>query len=283
MGGQEYLELFEKGETEAFESLSLSQDAQLYLGELQIKEPENWGKMSEEEKKGVTELFDMRLNEVIKLQGAKTSICIDAPQVVRDSKLAPLVEQYLTMIESSPKYFEAPGDIEQVNEAVRRLEEVEGLKPDNWEKLGGSGRLKVMQEAENIMAEVGHREACEVKSVPMTGGQLGYYDPNTSTINLREDLLLSNDKEAYQVNLDTLFHEGRHAYQAYNTEVREVHPNHSAIEEWRTNSQQYQSGESSFFDFKKVGFKLYWNQPVEYDARVFAGNMLDKLFKEWKL
>lgn len=265
------------------DKLDLNKDAEIYLQQVDGTDPERWSQMSNDEKLNLLDILDTRLNEILRLQGNKTQVCLDSPIMMNNTELSPLVKQYLTMHESKPELFEAPDDTEQINLATEQIKCIEDLKPENWMKLTKEERLEVMQETENCVAQISHREPCPVRCIPMTGRNLGFYNPRSGTITLREDLLLSNNIDSYKINLDTLIHEGRHAYQDYNLTVREVNSNHAAVEEWRANNRHYESGESSIFDFKKVGFKLYWNQPVEYDARIFAGSLAEKLYTEWKI
>jgi len=279
----EKFESFENEELNNISRLNLNKDAEIYLQQVDGTNPERWLQMSNDEKTNSLEVFDTRLNEILKLQGNKTHVCLDSPIIKDNTELSPLIEQYLTMRDNKPELFEAPDDTEQINLAVEQLKDVKYLKPENWTKLTKDERLEVMQETENIIAQISHREPCPVRCIPMTGGNLGYYDPRSDTINLREDILLNNDIGSYKINLDTLIHEGRHAYQDYNLSIREIHTNHTAIEEWRANDRHYESGECSILDFRKVGLKLYFYQPVEYDARIFAGSITEKLYKEWNI
>ena len=59
-------------------------------------------------------------------------------------------------------------------------------------------------------------------------GYFGYYSPKTETITINSDYIKSNDISDYREVLDTIFHEGRHAYQYYNLTEREVHPRQDA-------------------------------------------------------
>ena len=72
-----------------------------------------------------------------------------------------------------------------------------------------------------------------------------------------------------------MIHEGRHAYQNYNLEQREVNSDSYSTFEWRQNMEDgYKSPEI-------YGFRAYWTQPVEVDARAFAQDVLD-IYKESK-
>lgn len=81
----------------------------------------------------------------------------------------------------------------------------------------------------------------------------------------------------YEV-LETVVHEGRHAYQDYNVNECEVHPRHLEVVSWSETMEGgkwgYSGGSSSL-----LGQRLYEQQSVEIDARNFAADVLAK-FKE---
>lgn len=184
-------------------------------------------------------------------------------------------------LEENIEVNEAPGDNEQVEEIVNVFENTSEIKPEIWSTLDLNERLNVFNGLENSIAAIEHRPPANIEVKQMEENMYGYYDPATNTINLNERDFLGNSSENYKENLDTLLHEGRHAYQDYNVGVNEVHPNHEAVEEWSQNYVNgYETGEIPF-DFNNVGPKLYEYQPVEYDARIFAGNVIDDLKKEW--
>ena len=88
--------------------------------------------------------------------------------------------------------------------------------------------------------------------------------------------------------LDTIIHEGRHAYQRYNVDIKCIHESASEVKQWEKNFYDPEWGYYSyrgqkiyipFSDGKihDVGFRLYANQPVEIDARNFASDVLVRL------
>ncbi|MCM1352934.1 MAG: hypothetical protein NC250_09420, partial [Alistipes senegalensis] len=100
-------------------------------------------------------------------------------------------------------------------------------------------------------------------------------NPTDKTITINSTYLeaSSRNPEIFQEILDTLIHEGRHAYQDYNMNEREVHPRRSEIDSWRENeSCGYYSGDAS-----ELGARLYRFQPQETDARQFAQDVIEKL------
>ena len=79
--------------------------------------------------------------------------------------------------------------------------------------------------------------------------------------------------DCYEDVLDTLIHEGRHAYQDYNLNVRETHPRHGEVANWNLNEFY------GYQDVENCGFKAYAMQPMETDARAFAEDVL-KCYQE---
>lgn len=53
--------------------------------------------------------------------------------------------------------------------------------------------------------------------------------------------------------------------------TREVHPRGAEIENWRLNSDS----DLGYLDAQTWGFELYEYQPMEADARAFAGDVLN--------
>ena len=91
----------------------------------------------------------------------------------------------------------------------------------------------------------------------------------TKTITINSDYIQSNDISDYKEVLDTIIHEGRHAYQYYNLTEREVHPRQGDISNWKANEFKY-----GYQDARTQGFAAYYLQPQEADARAFAEDVL---------
>ena len=217
-----------------------------------------------------SELIVDRIDEMFDCRPPKA---IDSYPEISD-KVEPIKDQ----IDS--KYLEAPNDMEQVEQISEKMTEIEGTRFEDWKNLTPQERLEAMQKVENAAAEVAHRPACMVNVQSMEAGQFGYYNPRDNTITLNSNYL-EGDYESYKETLDTIIHEGRHAYQHYNVEVRQVHPSDGDCKNWDENLNEvalfpeyygYQVAE-------EVGPLRYWMQPVEADARAFATDVFNQLNK----
>lgn len=100
----------------------------------------------------------------------------------------------------------------------------------------------------------------------MAPDEWGAFNPETKEIVLNSDLLLSeNPKEV----MTTIMHESRHAFQDFAVN----HPNKVSVDaetiaEWKYNMEHYIS--------PCLDFEAYVNQPIEYDADIFA----EKMYKQ---
>ena len=92
-------------------------------------------------------------------------------------------------------------------------------------------------------------------------------------------LLMDDSYESYKETLNTLLHEGRHAYQYYNLDVQQVEPNSELVNSWRANLEilGYDNGERPYPDYLDLGYWEYYTQPVEVDARVYAATGLEAM------
>ena len=141
------------------------------------------------------------------------------------------------------------------------------LEYDKWKTLSFDKRMEVLQQLENEVAQIAHRPPCIVVSQNLGEGHLGFYEQGSNCITINENYIKSTD--CYDAVLDTLIHEGRHAYQDYNLNVRETHPRHGDISNWNLNELH------GYQDVEHCGFKAYQLQPVESDARAFAEDVLN--------
>ena len=177
------------------------------------------------------------------------------------------------------KYLEAPNNIEQVTQISERMTEIEGTRFEDWKCLTPTERLETLQKVENVAAEIEHRPICEVKGESLGEGHFGYYNPNDNTITINTDYL-NDSYTGYKESLDTIIHEGRHAYQHYNVDQRQVHPSEGDCANWRENLHDNIWGlfpENYGYQIaEEVGFQRYWMQPVETDARAFATDVFNK-------
>ena len=195
-------------------------------------------------------------------------------------------EIFGTEVKETYEQLEAPQDYIQIEQISDLLENCKELKFENWTKLELSEKIDVLNDLESRIAEIEHRPACPVRYDATMGeievygdqvyGRMGGYSPDTKDITLNANLLESSDPRVYLEVIDTIVHEGRHAYQDYNINVCEVHPRHSEVESW---AETMGDGKWGYWGdcSTLIGQRLYEQQSVEIDARNFAHDVTDKI------
>lgn len=185
-----------------------------------------------------------------------------------------------------PQYLEAPSDKIQKEQIATAMYEMDELRYENWTKLSIKGKVEVLQALEKKIAAIEHRPAAEIRAEKMDPNLNGYQ--HEGKIALNEERLLMSDQspEILQGVLQTLIHEGRHQYQEYNVKERQVHESAAEVETWRENFDVYWGGEPIYlhvlgFPFtteglSNMGYRLYYYQPMEIDARVFAADTISE-------
>lgn len=186
-----------------------------------------------------------------------------------DPAVAEVISPVKDKIET--KYLESPGDIEQICQISECLCDVDEIRYDNWVELSVEDRTDVLQEMECRIAEIEHREPCQINVREMEEGNYGAFSPVTKDITINSLYVESNSFQDYKEMLDTLIHEGRHAYQDYNVATRDVHGDSTITNQWSYNFDNYIS--------PNWDFQAYFTQPVEQDAREFAEDVLSQYFE----
>lgn len=204
------------------------------------------------------------------------------------------LEQYLPNYESkSIEYLrvqEAPQDYEQISRISELMASTDEFKSQNWEILSLTERIDVLNNLEKDVAKIECRPSCPIRVEDMGSitiyedsvyGYLGGYSPVSKDISINKDLVASNNPVALREILDTVIHEGRHAYQDYNVNEIEVHPRHSEVTSW---AETMEGGKWGYYGDSStlIGQRLYEQQSVEIDARNFAGDILDK-FEQYQI
>lgn len=154
-----------------------------------------------------------------------------------------------------------------------------------WDQMSAADRLGLLQEFENTMAELEGRDALPVKVVPAaylkeaekSGGVLqGYFSPSENEICINPKFLEKRKSilgvSAFSLPkvLETIAHEGRHAWQQYVVD----HPEKKLVDRntrlaFQMNCRCYcSSGDEN------VPFSCYQAQLIELDARRFAKDVL---------
>jgi hypothetical protein len=142
------------------------------------------------------------------------------------------------------------------------------LQPGEWEKLDMNERAAWLVKVHNHIAEQYGFKPYSVKAQPLPPQVGGYFSAATRSIVLNDIILKdANPNRA----LNVIAHESRHGYQwhavlnpgAVPADVR------AKVDTWRHNFQNYKTPAVH-------GYKAYYNQPVEVDARAFAEDIVKK-------
>lgn len=179
-------------------------------------------------------------------------------------------------------------DIETIKGVADYLETVKELRYKEWTKLTVQERLIVLNSMENGIAKIEHRPAQRIKIEDMDSKCMGYHCYTEDIIAINTKYLVSANPLSHRRVIETILHEGRHAYQHYNVDVKSIHESLSEVKEWEKNFYDPQwryysyKGQKIYIPFDNgetidVGYRLYANQPVEIDARNFASEVLRKL------
>lgn len=109
-------------------------------------------------------------------------------------------------------------DYKKQLQAVTNDTLLSNFRSDSWEKINDADkRIALLQEVENRNAADQGREPCTVKKLESLTTDYGVYSGRSRTISVNiNDQLVSNrgiiNNSSYEV-LDTIYHEGEHAYQ----------------------------------------------------------------------
>lgn len=184
------------------------------------------------------------------------------------------------------------------------------FKPDIWADLSPEERLGLLREAENRVAEEENRRPREIVPIPLPDNKYGVYSPNDpENIYINEKLVQTLYLDDFydtgdivpgytaSIALETVFHEGRHAYQddcvkgkpAYIDGIKsekrlvdiakkEGKLDDETLKLWRMQDWAY-------FDSTKKDPHLtlldkylqYYFQPTEDDAEAFAMRKLQEI------
>ena len=188
-----------------------------------------------------------------------------------------------------PRYLEAFTDLEQQNLIADYMVSIEDIRFDNWHELTIEQMVDVLGNMEQEIAKIEHRPATSLASALLEDDVFGQQYGGRIEINTKILEASKNNPALLDEILDTLIHEGRHAYQHYNVEERMVHQSQAEVNSWRENFQQlgYKNGSPITIhlagpfsytnnELTALGARLYYYQPVEIDAREFAADTMSK-------
>lgn len=230
-------------------------------------------KITETGKKYVSEVIPFHNELAIVGRIDEVQNCHPPKAIDADKEIATIIEPVKEEI--NPIYLEAPADSVQIEQAAEAMEKIEGLSFKDWKNLSFEQRVAILQLVEGVVAEITHRPSCAINTKKMGSKNYGYFSPSTGDITLNSRYIKSDSYADYKECLDTVIHEGRHAYQHYNLTQREVHPREGDLANWKSNEFEY-----GYQSAQINGFKSYWLQPQECDARAFAEDVLKKYLEE---
>lgn len=158
----------------------------------------------------------------------------------------------------------------QVEEASERLSSIPEIQPENWGQLDEVQRLETLQNVENQMAEVQGRPALGIENSDLGSNVFGQYDGDKIQIN--NEILANNDTSVNEI-VDTIVHEGRHAYQDYAVNNPGFDSNTELVNQWAENFEP-----GNYLTSEEFGYEMYQNQPVEADAWSYASRITSAIY-----
>ena len=148
-----------------------------------------------------------------------------------------------------------------------------------WSSMNEDMRLSALQEVECRMAVKQGRPVCKIHAEAMPARNLGSFDGSGITLN---SSLLRNPRSLFGKirnhggisALDTVIHEGRHAFQyAVISNKTTVKVSAATRRAWALNTVAYMSGKGV------VAFSMYAFQPIERDARGYAAREMSRIYR----
>jgi len=160
----------------------------------------------------------------------------------------------------------------QVEEASERLSNFPEIKPENWESLDEPQRLEALQNVENQMAEIQGRPALPIQETDLPANTFGQYDGENIQIN--GESIMDNHMPVNDF-VDTIIHEGRHAYQDYAIQNPGFEVDSEKVNQWAENFEP-----GNYLTPEEFGQELYMNQPVEADAWSYASRITSAIYPD---
>lgn len=172
------------------------------------------------------------------------------------------------LYDAAPEAFAISNDAEGADNSARAIRDMRELQPGEWEKLDLKERAEWLVKTHNHIAEQYGFCPYSVRAQQLPANYGGYFNAATRSIVLNEIVLKdANPNRA----LNIIAHESRHGYQWHAVTNADKVPAdvRAKVETWRNNFANYKTPAIH-------GFKAYYNQPVEVDARAFAEEVVKK-------
>jgi len=184
----------------------------------------------------------------------------DDPQAMAELQVRDLLR------DAQPEAFAIGTDAEGADNSARAIKGMRELRPGEWEKLTIQEKAKWLVEVHNHIAEQYGFRPYTVRAMPLPPNYGGFFNAATRMIVLN-DILLKDASPNRALN--AISHESRHGFQWHAVlnpdkvpaDVREK------VDVWRDNFAHYKNPTTH-------GYREYYNQPIEVDARAFAENIV---------
>ena len=158
------------------------------------------------------------------------------------------------------------------------------LNNESWSQLSVKQKISVLQSVEYNEAIKARRLPCNIvgKTIPNSsnGSTLGYFDTESKDIIINTNQLVPGSKygDNYKEHLDTVLHEGRHAYQDQCINGLHLGEQQELVDKWNNDYKSY-------VEPNEENIEKYKEQLIEKDAEAYAdykklGVEKDKLYME---
>lgn len=159
----------------------------------------------------------------------------------------------------------------QVEEASERLSNISEIQSENWDQLNETQRLETLQNVENQMAEIQGRQGMPILLNDLPANTFGQYDGEEIQINGNTIMDASMPVTEF---VDTIIHEGRHAYQYYAIQNPGFEIDSDKVNQWAVNFEP-----RNYLSPEEFGQEMYMNQPVETDAWNYASRITAAIYQ----
>jgi hypothetical protein len=166
------------------------------------------------------------------------------------------------LTDHAPDAFAIKDDGQGAENAAKALRTMRELRPGEWEKLDLNERARWLSKAHAHIAEQYGFQPYTVRAQALPANYGGYFNAATRTIVLNESIL--KDARPDRI-LNIIAHESRHGYQWHAVTNPGLVPAdvQAKVPVWRDNFANYKTPGIH-------GYRAYYNQPIEVDARAFA-------------
>lgn len=144
----------------------------------------------------------------------------------------------------------------------------------NWSTLDSDTRLCLLQEVENRRAKIDGRKPLKVSVAKMRPSMMGAcctHEDGSQELVLNERFVKGSRFGVHTAGeaLNTILHEGRHAYQSHCIREGKGNVSRRMILEWMMSQETYINS--------AIDYDLYMLQAIEMDARYFARREIQKI------